>query len=200
VIVDTIFSVVFFAMMLFYSWKLSLMVLGFIALIGFIYLSVTPEFRNRLQHKFEMGAQSNSYLVETITGVQTVKSLAIEGTMQRKWEDYLGTYLKSGFKLNNLSNVAKGLSNLLQRTMTIGILYFGVKQVIGQQLTVGAVDCVPDVFQPVDQSDPAFGKFVERIPADLARRGSSGRYSESSGGTAIRPSHYPPQAGWGRAY
>jgi subfamily B ATP-binding cassette protein HlyB/CyaB len=137
VIVDTFFSVVFFAMMLFYSWKLSLMVLGFIALIAVIYVAVTPAFRNRLQHKFEMGAQSNSYLVETITGVQTVKSLAIEGSMQRKWEDHLGSFLKSSFKLNNLSNVSKGLSNLLQRAMTIGILYFGVKQVIGHQLTIG---------------------------------------------------------------
>lgn len=137
VIIDTLFSVVFFAMMLIYSWKLSLMVLGFILLIGFLYVAVTPEFRSRLQHKFEMGAQSNSYLVETVTGIQTVKSLAIEGSMQRKWEDYLGTYIKSSFKLNNMNNIARALSNLLQRAMTIAILYFGVKQVINQQLTIG---------------------------------------------------------------
>lgn len=137
VIIDTVFSVVFFAMMLIYSWKLSLMVLGFIALIASLYIGVTPSFRSRLQDKFEMGAQSNSYLVETVTGVQTVKSLAIEGSMQRKWEDYLGTYLKSSFRLSNLSNVARALSNLLQKAMTIAILYFGIKQVIHQQMTIG---------------------------------------------------------------
>ena len=137
VIVDTLFSFVFFAMMLLYSWQLSLMALAIIVLIALIYVIVTPAFRSRLQRKFEMGAQSNSYLVETITGVQTVKSLAIEGAMQRKWEDYLGAFLASGFRLNLLSNTAKGLSNLLQRGMTIGILYFGVKQVIAHELTVG---------------------------------------------------------------
>lgn len=137
VIIDTFFSIVFLGMMLLYSWQLSLMVLGFIALIGILYVAITPAFRQRLQDKFDMGAQSNSYLVETVTGVQTVKSLAIEGSMQRKWEDYLGTYLQSGFKLNNMSNWSRSLSSLLQRAMTIAILYFGVKQVIGNQLTIG---------------------------------------------------------------
>lgn len=137
VIIDTIFSVVFLGMMLLYSWQLSLMVLGFIVFIAALYVTVTPAFRQRLQAKFEMGAQSNSYLVETVTGVQTVKSLAIEGSMQRKWEDYLGTYLQSSFNLNNMSNWAQGISNLVQRAMTIAILYFGVKQVIHNQMTVG---------------------------------------------------------------
>jgi len=136
-VLDTFFSVVFFGMMLIYSWKLSLMVLGFIALIAALYVSVTPTFRSRLQTKFEMGAQSNSYLVETVTGVQTVKSLAIEGSMQRKWENYLATYLNSSFQLTKLSNFAQASSNLLQRAMTIAILFFGVKQVIAQQMTIG---------------------------------------------------------------
>ncbi len=137
VIIDTLFSVIFLLMMLLYSVKLTLAVVGFIVLIGLLYVVVTPEFRKRLQHKFEMGAQSNSYLVETVTGIQTVKSLAIEGSMQRKWEDYLGTYLKSSFKLNNISNFSRAISNMLQRGMTITILFFGVKLVIQNQMTVG---------------------------------------------------------------
>jgi subfamily B ATP-binding cassette protein HlyB/CyaB len=137
VLIDTLFSGVFLAMMLLYSWKLSLMVTGFIVLIALMYVSVTPTFRERLQHKFEMGSQSNSYLVETITGVQTVKSLAIEGAMQRKWEDYLGTYLTSGFKLTNVSNLSRAVSNLLQRGMTVCILFFGVQMVINHELTIG---------------------------------------------------------------
>jgi len=136
-ILDTFFSLVFLGMMLLYNWQLSLMVLGFILLIGILYVTVTPTFRARLQTKFEMGAQSNSYLVETVTGVQTVKSLAIEGSMQRKWENYLATYLNSSFKLNQLSNFAQASSNLLQRAMTIAILFFGVKQVIDHHMTIG---------------------------------------------------------------
>lgn len=137
VIIDTLFSFVFLGMMLLYSVPLSLVVIGFVAALSLLYVIVTPEFRRRLQSKFEMGARSNSYLVETITGVQTVKALAIEGAMQQKWEDNLGTYLQAGFRLTSMTNIARALSALLQRGMTICILYFGVKMVIEQKLTIG---------------------------------------------------------------
>ncbi|MDH4378677.1 MAG: type I secretion system permease/ATPase [Vampirovibrionales bacterium] len=137
VLIDSIFSVVFLIMMLLYSTPLTLMVVGFIVLIALLYVVATPIFRERLEAKFEMGAQSNAYLVEAVTGVQTVKSLALEGMMHRKWEDNLGRYLKSGFQLTQLSNVAQALSSLLQRGMTIAILFFGVKQVIAGELTIG---------------------------------------------------------------
>jgi subfamily B ATP-binding cassette protein HlyB/CyaB len=137
VIIDTIFSVVFLGMMLLYNVQLSLIALSFILVLGILYACVTPEFRNRLQSKFEMGAKSNSYLVETITGVQTVKALAIEGAMHQKWEENLGTYLRSSFKLTSMVNFSNAFASFLQRGMTLSILYFGVKMVIDQQLTIG---------------------------------------------------------------
>lgn len=137
VIIDLFFSVVFVLMMFLYSVNLSLIVIGFVALIAILYLVITPELRTRLESKFEMGAYSNSYLVEAVTGIQTVKSLAIEGSMQKKWEDLLANYIKSSFKLNNMSDVAGAISTMLQKAMTISILYFGVKLVIANKLTIG---------------------------------------------------------------
>ena len=72
----------------------------FYAIIGIIFLLITPELRVRLEDKFQMGAHSNSYLVESITGVQTVKSLGVEGSMFKKWEEKLGKYIKSSFNLS----------------------------------------------------------------------------------------------------
>jgi len=137
VIIDLIFSSVFVLVMFLYSVKLTLIVIGFVAIIAIIYLIITPELRNRLNYKFQMGAQSNSYLVESVTGIQTVKSLAIEGSMQKKWEDYLGNYVNSSFKLSNLSNITGSFSKLLQKLMTLFILYLGVKLVIENKLTIG---------------------------------------------------------------
>lgn len=137
VIIDLFFSIVFVFMMLLYSVKLTLVVLGFIALTAMLYLIVTPELRSRLEHKFQTGAKSNSYLVEAVTGIQTVKSLAIEGSMQKKWEDYLGNYVKSGFQLSNMGNISGALSGLFQKSMTIAILYIGVKLVIENKMTIG---------------------------------------------------------------
>lgn len=137
VIIDSFFSLVFVGIMLLYSVKLTLISLVFIAVIGAIYLLITPELRARLEEKFQMGAHSNSYLVESVTGVQTVKSLSIEGSMFRKWEDKLGKYLKASFNLAIMGNFTGSLCGLLQKLMTIAILYVGVVLVIENKLTIG---------------------------------------------------------------
>ncbi len=136
-ILDVLFSIVFVAVMLLYSVKLTLIVLGFVTVIAILYLIITPELRRRLEEKFQMGAQSNAYLVEAVTGVQTVKSLALEGSMQRRWEDYLARYINAGFQLSNLSNILGGVSGALQKLMTISMLYIGVTLVLEGKLSVG---------------------------------------------------------------
>lgn len=136
-IVDVVFSFVFVIIMFVYSVKLTLISLGFLTVIGLIYLIVTPELRRRLQEKFMNGAKSNSYLVESITGIQTVKSLAIEGSMQRKWDEFLAKYVRSTFNMANFSTFFSNLASTLQKLMTITILYFGVTLVIEGKLSVG---------------------------------------------------------------
>ena len=137
VLLDMLFSVVFVIMMLLYSVKLTLVALGFVAVITTLYFFATPRLRARLEDKFQMGARSNSYLVESITGISTVKSLAIEGSMQRLWEDFLAKYVKSSFELSNLSNILSGIANALSKLMTLSILYLGVGLVIENKLSVG---------------------------------------------------------------
>ena len=137
VLVDAFFSFVFVAIMLLYSVKLTLIALTFVSCTAVLYLLITPELRKRLEDKFQMGAVQNSYLVESVTGVQTVKSLAIEGSMFKKWEEKLGKYLKSSFNLAIMGNFTGSLSGLIQKLMTISILYVGVCLVIENQLTIG---------------------------------------------------------------
>lgn len=137
VLIDAFFSIVFLAVMWIYSPKLTLISITFLGIIAIIYLLITPELRARLEEKFQMGAHSNSYLVEAVTGVQTVKSLAVEGSMFRKWEDKLGKYLKSSFNLAIIGNVTGSICGFLQKTMTICILYVGVLLVIDNKLTIG---------------------------------------------------------------
>lgn len=137
VLIDAFFSTVFLAIMFVYSPKLTFISLGFLGIIAIIYVLITPELRVRLEDKFQMGAHSNSYLVESITGVQTVKSLAIEGSMFKKWEEKLGKYLKSSFNLAIMGNFTGSICGFLQKGMTIAILYVGVMLVIENKLTIG---------------------------------------------------------------
>ena len=137
VIIDSFFSIVFVVVMLIYSVKLTMIAVGFVFVVGVLYLIITPELRTRLEDKFQMGAKSNSYLVEAITGINTVKSLSVEGSMFRMWEEKLGQYIKSSFNLAILGNFTGALSGFLQKMMTISILYFGVLLVLENKLTIG---------------------------------------------------------------
>lgn len=137
VIVDFVFSVVFLIIMLIYSVKLSLVVMGIIFIIAILFFVITPEYKRRLDERFYTGAKANSYLVESVTGIQTVKALAIEGNIQKKWENVLADSVKASFNLSNISNIAGSISELLRRFITIAILFLGVKEVIQGNMTVG---------------------------------------------------------------
>ncbi len=137
VFLDVLFSFVFLAVMFLYSVDLTLMVMGFVFVIGLVYFFATPKFRRKLEEKFDMGAEQNAFLVESVTGVETVKSLALEGAMQKRWEDKLADYVSASFNLSNFGFVLGGFTGMVQKLMTISILYFGVLQVIEGNLTVG---------------------------------------------------------------
>jgi subfamily B ATP-binding cassette protein HlyB/CyaB len=137
VLLDTVFSVVFIAIMAVYSGYLTLIVLCFILIIAIISFVATPMIKTRLDEKFQKGAANYSFLVESITGIQTVKSLAIEGKMIKDWEKSLGDYIMSAFKLSNLGNVAVTSSQALQKIMTLAVIYFGVSLVFNKSMSVG---------------------------------------------------------------
>jgi ATP-binding cassette, subfamily B, bacterial HlyB/CyaB len=137
VLLDTVFSVVFVAIMAIYSGYLTLIVLCFVLAIAIISFIATPMIKTRLDEKFQKGAANYSFLVESITGIQTVKSLAIEGKMIKDWEKSLGDYIMSAFKLSNLGNVAVTSSQALQKVMTLAVIYFGVSLVFNKSMSVG---------------------------------------------------------------
>jgi subfamily B ATP-binding cassette protein HlyB/CyaB len=137
VLLDTLFSVLFVVIMAIYSVYLTLIVLMFVVAISLISFFATPMIKVRLDEKFQKGAAAQSFLVESITGVQTVKSLAIEGKMIKDWENNLGDYILSAFKLSNVANIAVTSSQMLQKMMTLAVIYFGVSLVFDGRLSVG---------------------------------------------------------------
>ncbi len=137
VLLDTVFSVLFIVIMALYSVYLTLIALSFVAVIAMISFFATPMIKARLDEKFQKGAAAQSFLVESITGIQTVKSLAIEGKMIKDWENNLGDYILSAFKLSNIANIAVSSSQMLQKMMTLAVIYFGVSLVFGGRLSVG---------------------------------------------------------------
>ncbi len=137
VVLDVLFSVVFIGVMLFYSGWLTLVVLASLPLYFVIALLVTPLLRARLHEKFNRGAENQAFLVETVSGIDTLKSMAVEPQMQRRWDNQLAGYVSAGFKSTTLSTLAHESTNLVGKLVTVGTLWLGARLVIEGQLSLG---------------------------------------------------------------
>jgi len=136
-VIDLFFTFVFLAVMYAYSPLLTFLVLASFPFYIGISMLATPLFRRRLDEKFERGAENQAFLVESVSGVETLKSMAVEPQMQRRWEDQLASYVTASFKVLSLGNTASQLVQLVNKLMTAGVLYFGARLVINGDLSVG---------------------------------------------------------------
>src|SRR5262249_34369588 len=96
-VIDLFFTVVFLAVMFVYSPLLTWIVLGSFPFYIAISAGATPLFRRRLDEKFARGAENQAFLVESVTGVETLKAMAVEPQMQRRWEEQLAGYVAASF-------------------------------------------------------------------------------------------------------
>ncbi|MCM1220368.1 MAG: type I secretion system permease/ATPase [Lachnospiraceae bacterium] len=136
-LLDTLFIIVYVIIMYFYSVRLTNITLLSLPLLVGITAVITPILRERLDDKFKAGADQQSYLVETVNGVQTIKSFAVEPVIEQKWEGLLADYTTANFRTAILGNTAGTLAQLVQKCFDIAILYFGAKLVIAGEMTVG---------------------------------------------------------------
>lgn len=136
-VLDVLFSVVFIAVMFTYSSWLTLVVVASLPLYFLVSLLVTPLLRARLDQSFNRGAENQAFLVETINGIDTLKSMAVEPQIARRWDNQLAAYVSANFKTQNLSMFANESVALIGKLVTVGTLWLGARLVIEGELTVG---------------------------------------------------------------
>jgi subfamily B ATP-binding cassette protein HlyB/CyaB len=135
--IDLVFTLIFIGVMLYYSATLSVMVL--LSIPAYIALStlIMPLLKARMDEKFTYSAASQSFLVESISGAETIKSLAVEPLMQRQWDEHLANTVTSGFRAQHISNLASQAANFINKLMTLAILWWGAQWVMRGELSVG---------------------------------------------------------------
>ncbi|NVZ22811.1 type I secretion system permease/ATPase [Pseudomonas costantinii] len=136
-LLDVLFSVVFVLVMFYYSGWLTLIVLLSLPLYVLVSLFITPLLRARLQDSFTRGAENQAFLVETVNGIDTVKSMAVEPQAIRKWDNQMAAYVAAGFKTQTLSTLANESVGLIGKLVTVATLWLGARLVIDGQLSVG---------------------------------------------------------------
>lgn len=155
VVLDVFFSVVFIAVMLFYSVPLTLIVLASLPLYFGLSLFIVPILRKRLDVKFARGAENQALLVETVTGIQTVKASALEPGFARSWDNQLAAYVSASFKTNNIAAWGHEGIGLIGKLVNAGTLWYGAHLVMANELTVGQF--------------VAFNMFAQRVAQPIMR-------------------------------
>jgi subfamily B ATP-binding cassette protein HlyB/CyaB len=155
VLVDPAFTVVFLVAMWIYSPTLFWVVAATIPAYAVISLLVTKPLRGRLNEKYERGSANNALLVESISGMQTIKAAAVEPQWQERWERQLAGYSTANQRVINLGNSGSQAVQLVSKISLAAILYFGATQVIAGTLTVGGLI--------------AFNMFAQRVSGPVIR-------------------------------
>ena len=136
-VIDLLFTVVFLVVMFYYSTTLTLIVLASFPFYIGISAGAAPLFRRRLDEKFNRGSENQAFLVESVTGVETLKAMAVEPQMQIRWEEQLAGYVAASFRVLSLNNMASQTVQMINKLVIAATLYFGARLVIGGDLTVG---------------------------------------------------------------
>lgn len=155
VLVDPLFTIIFLVAMGFYSstlvWIVILTVPAYVA----ISIVVTAPLRRRLNDKYERGAANNALLVESVSGIQTIKASAIEPQWRARWEQQIAAYSAANQRVINLGNTGSQAVQLVSKLSFAAILFFGARDVIADTLTVGGL--------------VAFNMFAQRVSGPVIR-------------------------------
>jgi subfamily B ATP-binding cassette protein HlyB/CyaB len=154
-VLDVAFSVVFIAVMFVYSVPLTLIVLVTLPLYVALSVTVVPVLRARLNEKFARGAENQALLVETVTGIQTVKASALEPVLARRWDNQLAGYVSASFRTSTLASYGHEGITLIGKLGGALMLWYGARLVIEGQLTVGQF--------------VAFNMFAQRVAQPIMR-------------------------------
>ncbi|MEH2057472.1 MAG: peptidase domain-containing ABC transporter [Nostoc sp.] len=137
IVLDMLTLVVYLALMFFYSWRMALFVLFTVPPFFILALASTSILRRISREIFNAGTKEQSYLIESLSGIRTVRSLAIEQTVRWRWEEFLNDLIKKSFNAQIIGNRLQIISGVIQTFVNTSLLWYGATQVINGDLTIG---------------------------------------------------------------
>jgi subfamily B ATP-binding cassette protein HlyB/CyaB len=173
-VLDLVFTLIFFVVMFIYSTKLTLVVLASIPVYILIATLIRPVLREQINEKFNRGARSQQFLVESIVGAQTLKAASVEPMMQAQWEERLAAYVRTSFDAGISGALGQNLIQYVSKVTTALILFIGAQSVIEGAMTVGELVAfnmiASQVVQPILRLSQLWQDF-QQVQVSVARLG-----------------------------
>jgi HlyB family type I secretion system ABC transporter len=136
-LLDVLTIFVYIGLMLHYSWKMALLVMVVIPPFALLAFISTPFLQQVSREIFKSMAEETGYLIQALTGVRTVKSMAAEQVVRWHWEGLLNQYVRKNFSGQTINNMMQITSGTVEALATTGLLWFGASLVIQDELSLG---------------------------------------------------------------
>jgi HlyB family type I secretion system ABC transporter len=137
IILDLLTVFVYLGLMFWYSWKMALLTLAIVPPFFLLALFATPFLQRVSREIFTAMTEETGYLIQSLTGIRTVKSMSVEQTVRWHWEGLFSQAVKKAFSGQIISNYLQIFSSTIEAVATAGLLWFGAWLVIQNELTIG---------------------------------------------------------------
>lgn len=137
IVLDLLTVFVYWGLMFWYSWQMALITLIIVPPFVLIALLATPFLQRISREIFSAYNEETGYLIQSLTGIRTVKSMAVEQSVRWQWEELFGKSIKKNFSGQLIGNTLQIVSATIETIITTALLWFGAWQVIQNQLTIG---------------------------------------------------------------
>ena len=137
IILDLLTVFIYLGLMFWYSWKMALLVLTIVPPFVLLALIATPFLRRVSREIFAAHNEETGYLIQSLTGIRTVKSMAVEHSVRWHWEELFGKAIKKNFSGQVIGNTLNIFSSTIEAVVNTGLLWFGAWLVIQNELTIG---------------------------------------------------------------
>ncbi len=164
-LVDVLFMGVFLVVMYILSPTLTYIFAASIPFYIVLAWWLTPRMHEKVQLQFTHAAANTSFLTESVSGSETIKSLAVEPRLQRRWDAQTAKMVDSGYQTQRLNNQSSNAVLLIQKVTSVCILWVGAAHVLDLKLTIGQLIAfnmmATHLAQPLARVVELWGQFIQ---------------------------------------
>jgi ATP-binding cassette, subfamily B, bacterial HlyB/CyaB len=137
ILLDMMSVFVYATLMFVYSWKLALVTLISIPPFLILTFASTPFLKKMSREIFNASNEENSYLIEALNGVRTVKSMSVERSVRWNWEERLNKEIKQTYRGQIIGIKIQAISSAINTISSTALIWIGASLVISGEFTVG---------------------------------------------------------------
>lgn len=138
-VIDLPFIVIFLLVIFYISGPIVWVPVIIILLIALYSLVMRAPIHRSIEATYEAQNQKNAVLIESLTSMQTIKSLGVESTAQWQWEQAVGEIARTSLKAKMLQSSIARVTGFMQQMSTVAIILVGVYMISDGSMTLGAL-------------------------------------------------------------